>query len=170
MLGDARCHCYKASSLTRNFKYDCIRFEVFTVVKIHVVVSYVVTKVADQVTAPNLRMQAVRLPRLLVPVCWTMWCDNTQCHSISHMLLDVEPNCRPTWCSYKAVYCVKLCTSVVNCVGDSSTIAWLVPSPSTSSGHICFMVSTTFTSHINSRNLSSTMLISSGLFDEFGSI
>ena len=128
------------------------------------------TKVAEQVTAPNLRIQAICLPRVLVPLCWTTWCDNTQCHSISHMLLSVEPNCRRTWCRYKTVYCVKSCISAVSCVEDSSTIAWLVPSASTSGGHICFMVSTTFTSYINSCNLPSTVLVSSGLFDEFGSI
>jgi hypothetical protein len=59
MLADARCPCYRVSSWTRNFKYYCMRFEVFTVVKIHVVVSEVVIKVAEQVTVPIFRIEAI---------------------------------------------------------------------------------------------------------------
>jgi len=84
--------------------------------------------------------------------------------------MDVELNCRPTWFSYTMVYCAKSCTSAVNCVADSSTFAWLVPSASTSGFHISFMVSTTFISYINSRNLPTIVVISTGLFCEFGSI
>lgn len=108
------------------------------------------------------------------PECWYLSAGLhgviTQCHSIGHMWLDVEPNCRPTCYSYKTVCCVKSCTSAFNCVGDSPKVAWLVPSASTPDGHIYFMISTTFTSYINFSNLPSTVLTFSGVLDEFGSI
>jgi len=54
-------------------------------VKIHVVVIQVVIKVAEQVTAPIFRIQVVCLPRVLVPLCWTTWCDNTMSQYWSHV-------------------------------------------------------------------------------------